>query len=42
MDASAPLPSLAAQTPTWQRGSELADEWGLGALAGRLAALAAA
>ena len=24
MDASAPLPSLAAQTPTWRRGSELA------------------
>jgi DNA polymerase-1 len=40
MDASAPLPSLAAQTPTWRRGAELAAAWGMGALAGRLEALA--
>jgi DNA polymerase-1 len=42
MDAAAPLPSLAAAEPTWARGAELADTWGLGALAGRLEALATA
>src|SRR5436190_5968592 len=42
MDASAPLPSLAAQTPTWARGAALASAWGMGALAGRLEALAGA
>jgi DNA polymerase-1 len=39
LDASAPLPSLADQSPIWAQASSLADEWGLGALAGRLAAL---
>jgi DNA polymerase-1 len=42
MDAAAPLPSLAAAEPTWSRGAELADAWGLGALAGRLEAMARA
>jgi DNA polymerase-1 len=41
MDASAPLPSLADQAPTWAEASSLAESWGLGNLAGRLAALAA-
>ena len=40
LDASAPLPSLAEQTPTWAEASLLADSWGLGQLAGRLEALA--
>ena len=40
MDAAAPLPSFAAAEPTWGRGAELAAAWGLGALAGRLEALA--
>jgi DNA polymerase-1 len=40
LDASAPLPSLAQQTPTWAEASSLADSWGLGQLAGRLATLA--
>ena len=37
MDASAPLPSLADQTPTWALASELARNWGLKQLADRLA-----
>jgi exodeoxyribonuclease III len=37
MDASAPLPSLADQTPTWVLASELARNWGLKQLADRLA-----
>ena len=41
LDASAPLPSLADQSPTWAEASSLADSWGLGNLAGRLEALAA-
>src|SRR5262249_14149031 len=41
LDASAPLPSLADQTPTWAGASSLAASWGLGNLAGRLEALAA-
>jgi 5'-3' exonuclease len=41
LDASAPLPSLADQSPTWAEASALADSWGLGNLAGRLATLAA-
>jgi DNA polymerase-1 len=41
LDASAPLPSLADQSPTWAEASALADSWGLGNLAGRLEALAA-
>jgi DNA polymerase-1 len=40
LDASAPLPSLADQTPTWAEASALADSWGLGQLAGRLEVLA--
>ncbi|TML83389.1 MAG: 5'-3' exonuclease [Actinobacteria bacterium] len=39
MDASAPLPPLAQQTPTWAEASSRARELGLGQLAGRLAAL---
>ncbi len=42
LDASAPLPSLADQTPTWAEASTLAASWGLGNLAGRLEALAEA
>jgi DNA polymerase-1 len=41
LDASAPLPSLADQSPTWAEASTLAESWGLGNLAGRLEALAA-
>ena len=37
MDASAPLPSLADQTPTWGAASSLARSWGLKQLADRLA-----
>jgi len=37
LDASAPLPSLDDQSPTWAEASALADKWGMGALAGRLA-----
>ena len=37
MDESAPLPSLADQTPTWASASELARKWGLKQLADRLA-----
>ena len=40
LDASAPLPSLAEQTPTWAEASSLAESWGLAQLSGRLAALA--
>jgi DNA polymerase-1 len=40
VDASAPLPPLDDQTPTWAEASALVDEWGLGQLAGRLAARA--
>jgi DNA polymerase-1 len=36
MDASAPLPPLGDQEPTWGRAAALAHEWGLGRLAGRL------
>jgi 5'-3' exonuclease len=41
LDASAPLPSLADQSPTWAEASSLANSWGLGNLSGRLEALAA-
>ena len=37
MDSSAPLPSLADQTPTWATASSLARSWGLNQLADRLA-----
>jgi DNA polymerase-1 len=36
-DASAPLPSLSDQTPTWAEASLLAAEWGMKALSERLA-----
>jgi 5'-3' exonuclease len=36
MDASAPLPSLPDQTPTWVEAATLAREWELNRLAGRL------
>jgi DNA polymerase I len=36
MNAAAPLPSLASQTPTWERASALARSWGLKQLADRL------
>ena len=39
MDKDAPLPPLDDQEPTWARAAALADEWGLGRLAGRLEAL---
>ncbi|MEX2211768.1 MAG: 5'-3' exonuclease [Gaiellaceae bacterium] len=38
VDASAPLPSLPDQTPTWAEASALVGSWGLDALAKRLAA----
>jgi DNA polymerase I len=40
MDASAPLPALKDQTPTWSRASALARDWGLNQLAERLGRLA--
>ena len=40
LDASAPLPRIDDQTPTWAEASALAEDWGLNQLAGRLAALA--
>ena len=40
MDASAPLPDLRDQTPTWARASALASNWGLNQLARRFAELA--
>jgi DNA polymerase-1 len=39
MDASAPLPSLGDQTPTWAKASALARDWDLKRLADRLAEL---
>jgi DNA polymerase-1 len=36
MDAAAPIPVLADQTPTWDRAAALAREWELGRLATRL------
>ena len=39
MDASAPLPKLPDQKPTWTKASALAKEWGLNALSERLAGL---
>jgi exodeoxyribonuclease-3 len=41
MNPSAPLPSLANQTPTWPKAAALARRWGLNQLATRLEALAA-
>jgi len=40
MDPSVPLPALPDMTPTWDRGADLARDWGLKALADRLAVLA--
>jgi DNA polymerase I len=40
MDASAPLPALKDQTPTWSCASALARNWGLNQLAERLGRLA--
>jgi DNA polymerase I len=40
MDAAAPLPSLADQTPGWGGAAALAQEWGFDRLAERLAGLA--
>jgi len=40
MNASAPLPSLANQNPTWTKASALARTWGLKQLADRLVAAA--
>ena len=37
MDATAPLPALADQTPTWDHAAALAREWDLERLARRLA-----
>jgi DNA polymerase-1 len=39
LDASAPLPPLEAQIPSWAEASALASDWGLNALAERLAKL---
>ena len=39
MDSEAPLPPLDDQEPTWARAAALAEEWGLGRLAGRLETL---
>jgi DNA polymerase-1 len=36
MNASAPLPTLASQAPTWTKASALARDWGLNQLADRL------
>ena len=40
VDASAPLPPLTDQTPTWSEASAILRAWGIGRLADRLAALA--
>jgi exodeoxyribonuclease-3 len=40
MDAKAPLPSLAAQKPTWRKAADLARDWELKQLAKRLDELA--
>jgi len=39
MNATAPLPPLNDQTPTWAAAAALAREWELSQLAGRLAAI---
>jgi DNA polymerase-1 len=40
MDASAPVPSLRSQKPTWSKGAQLARDWNLNRLADRLELLA--
>jgi DNA polymerase I len=42
LDASAPLPSLEDQTPTWAEASTLLKSWGMNAMAERVSARAAA
>lgn len=42
MDASAPIPALRNQTPTWSRAAALARQWNLNRLADRLEGLARA
>jgi DNA polymerase I len=42
LDASAPLPPLPDQAPTWAEASRLGSDWGLGALSKRLADLGSA
>jgi DNA polymerase I len=42
MDASAPIPKLPDQNPTWAKAATLARDWALNRLADRLAALAGA
>jgi 5'-3' exonuclease len=39
MDREAPMPEIADATPTWPAAAQLARDWGLGRLAGRLEAL---
>ena len=36
LDASAPIPALRGQTPSWAEASSLVGSWGIGQLAGRL------
>src|SRR5215471_7678787 len=40
MDQKAPLPKIAAQTPTWHKAAALARKWQLNKLAGRLEEMA--
>ncbi len=40
MDKKAPLPKIAAQTPTWHKAATLARKWQLNQLAGRLEEMA--
>jgi hypothetical protein len=40
MNASAPLPPIGIQTPTWAKASVLARAWGLNQMADRLVAIA--
>lgn len=40
MDRKAPLPKLGVQKPTWRKAATIANEWGLGNLAGRIEQLA--
>jgi DNA polymerase-1 len=40
MDKKAPLPKIAAQTPTWHKAAALARKWQLSQLAGRLEEMA--
>jgi len=42
MNASAPIPVLRDQTPTWSKAADLAHKWGLNQLGGRLAQRATA